>query len=279
MGIRVLLPRTPGTRKRSVSDFKEITKSSPEKSLTESLKKQGGRNNRGRITVRYRGGGHKRNYRLVDFSRDKKEVPARVQAIEYDPNRSCRIALLFYRDGAKSYILAPQDLKVGHEVISSEEADIKPGNCLSLLKIPVGTTIHNIEIRPGKGGQMVRSAGGSAVLAAKDKQYCLVKLASGELRKVLSVCRASIGVLGNPDHENVRIGKAGRTRHRGRRGKVRGVAMNPIDHPMGGGEAVGKGNHPMTPWGKSCKGFRTRNSKRTDSQIVRRRFDKGAGGS
>ena len=272
MGVKVLKPRTPGTRKMSVSDFKEITKARSEKSLTLPLRKQSARNNRGRITVRHRGGGHKRNYRLIDFKRDKVDISARVASIEYDPNRTCRIALIKYKDGAKSYILAPLGLKPGHEVISSTTADIKPGNTLPLMEIPTGQEIHNIELRPGKGGQIVRSAGVTAVLAAKDKQYCQVKLPSGELRRVLSICRASIGKLGNTDHENIRWGKAGRIRKKGWRPKVRGMAMNPIDHPMGGGEGVGKGNHPMTPWGKSCKGYRTRNKKRTDKMIVRRRY-------
>ena len=276
MGIRVLKPRTPAMRKTSVSDFKEITKSKPEKSLVRPLRKKAARNNRGRITVRHRGGGHKRSYRLIDFKRQKIDIPARVMAIEYDPNRSCRIALIAYKDGLRSYILAPVDLNLDQEIISSDTADIKPGNSLPLSKIPTGTEIHNIELRPGKGGQLVRSAGVGAVLAAKDKQYCQVKMPSGELRRILSHCRASIGKLGNADNENIRWGKAGRIRKRGWRPKVRGMAMNPIDHPMGGGEGVGKGNHPMTPWGKPCKGYRTRNNKRTDGMIIRRRYAKEA---
>ena len=200
-----------------------------------------------------------------------------MAAIEYDPNRSCWIALIVYPDGYKSYILAPTGLQKDQEVISSDSADIKPGNSLPLVKIPVGTVIHNIELRPGKGGQMARSAGSSAVLTAKDQKYCQIKLPSGEVRKVLSVCRASIGVLSNPDNENIRVGKAGRSRWKGKRPKVRGMAMNPIDHPMGGGEGVGKGNHPMTPWGKPCKGYRTRNNKRTNHMIIRRRYAKGSG--
>ena len=274
MGIRVLRPRTPATRKMSVLDFKELTKGKPEKSLTRPLRKISARNNLGRMTVRHRGGGHKRHYRLIDFKRNKVDIPARVSAIEYDPNRTCHIALLSYKDGARAYILAPVGLKAGQEVLSSDSADIKPGNSLPLTKIPAGTEIHNIELRPGKGGQLARSAGTGAVLAGKDKKYCQVKMPSGELRRVLSVCRASVGKLGNADHENIRWGKAGRVRKRGWRPKVRGMAMNPIDHPMGGGEGVGKGNHPMTPWGKSCKGYRTRNNKRTDKMIVRRRFAK-----
>ncbi len=276
MGIKVRKPRTPASRKMSGSDFKEITKTRPERSLISPLKSTAARNNRGRITVRHKGGGHKRNYRLIDFKRQKRDIPACVTAIEYDPNRTCRIALIVYKDGLKSYILAPVGLQVGQEVISSDSADIKPGNTLSLAKIPTGTSIHNIELRPGKGAQMVRSAGVSAVLTAKEDKYCQVKMPSGEVRRILSVCQASIGQLGNTDHENIRWGKAGRTRWRGWRPKVRGMAMNPIDHPMGGGEGVGKGNHPMTPWGKSCKGYRTRNNKRTNGMIVRRRYSKGA---
>ena len=276
MGIRVLKPRTPAMRKTSVSDFKEITKSKPEKSLVRPLRKKAARNNRGRITVRHKGGGHKRSYRLIDFKRQKVDIPARVMAIEYDPNRSCRIALVCYKDGAWSYILAPVGLVPGQEIISSETADIKPGNSLPLAKIPTGTEIHNIELRPGKGGQLVRSAGVGAVLAAKDEKYCQVKMPSGELRRILSLCQASVGKLGNADNENIRWGKAGRIRRRGWRPKVRGMAMNPIDHPMGGGEGVGKGNHPMTPWGKSCKGYRTRNNKRTNKMIIRRRYAREA---
>lgn len=272
MGIRVFKPRTPAMRKTSVSDFKEITKDKPEKSLVRPLRKTAARNNRGRITVRHRGGGHKRHYRLIDFTRLKTDIPARVEAIEYDPNRSCRIALIVYKDGARSYILAPVNLSPGQEVISGDTADIKPGNSLPLIKIPTGTEIHNIELRPGKGGQLVRSAGVGAVLAAKDEKYCQVKMPSGELRRILSLCRASVGKLGNADNENIRWGKAGRIRKRGWRPKVRGMAMNPIDHPMGGGEGVGKGNHPMTPWGKPCKGYRTRNNKRTNKMIIRRRY-------
>ena len=277
MGIRVYKAFTPASRKRSVSDFKDITKKHPEKSLVKSFKSgSAGRNNRGRITIRSRGAGHKRLYRLVDFKRQKQDIPARVVAIEYDPNRTARIALITYQDGEKSYILAPVGLLLGQEVLSSNEADIKPGNSLALSCIPTGTIIHNIELSPGRGGQLVRSAGSGAVLAAKEDKYCQVKMPSGEMRKVLSKCRASIGQLSNVDNENIRWGKAGRTRWKGWRPKVRGMAMNPIDHPMGGGEGVGKGNHPMTPWGKSCKGFRTRNNKRTQKMIARRRYDKGA---
>ncbi len=271
MGVRVFKPCTPASRKRSVSDFQEITKGRPEKSLLGSLSSSSGRNNRGRVTIRSRSRGHKRRYRLIDFKRNKINISAKVQAVEYDPNRTCRIALVSYRDGVKSYILAPVGLQIGQIVVSGDSADIKPGNHLPLSFIPAGTVIHNIELHPGRGGQLVRSAGSGAVLAGKEQHYCQIKMPSGEMRKVLSVCRASIGQLGNADHENIRWGKAGRTRWKGWRPKVRGMAMNPIDHPMGGGEGVGKGNHPMTPYGKSCKGLRTRNNKRTKKMIIRRR--------
>lgn len=271
MGIKVLKPRSNGHRNRSVSDFKEITKSTPEKGLTEALRKTGARNNRGRITMRHQGGGHKRRYRIIDFKRNKTEIPAKVVAIEYDPNRSCRIALICYTDGIKSYIIAPLGLNVGDTVISSDSADIKVGNSLTLSAIPTGTIIHNIELRPGKGGQLVRGAGVSASLVAKLGQYCQVKLPSGEVRQVLSTCRASIGQVGNTDNENIKIGKAGRKRWMGIRPTVRGMAMNPIDHPLGGGEGVGKGHHPVSPWGQPCKGFKTRTNKRTNNMIVKRR--------
>ena len=234
MGIKVLKPRTPATRKMSVSSFEEITKSRPEKSLLRPLRKSAARNNKGRITVRHRGGGHKRSYRLIDFKRQKTDISAQVSAIEYDPNRSCRIALIIYKDGSRSYILAPVGLSPGQKVVSGDTADIKPGNSLPLIKIPTGTEIHNIELRPGKGGQLVRSAGVGAVLAAKDEKYCQVKMPSGELRRILSLCRASIGKLGNADNENIRWGKAGRIRKRGWRPKVRGMSMNPIDSSDGG---------------------------------------------
>lgn len=271
MGVRKLRPRNNGSRNRSVADFKEITKSSPEKGLTEALRKTAARNNYGRITMRHQGGGHKRRYRLVDFKREKVDIPATVLAIEYDPNRTCRIALICYADGIKSYILAPVGLSVGDTVIASEEADIKAGNSLPLSKIPAGTTIHNIELRPGKGGQLVRGAGVSASLVAKLGKYCQVKLPSGEVRQILSTCKASIGQVGNTDNENVRIGKAGRKRWMGIRPTVRGMAMNPIDHPLGGGEGVGKGHHPVSPWGQPCKGYKTRTNKRTNNMIVKRR--------
>lgn len=274
MGIKVLKPRTNGRRNMTAFDFKELTKSTPEKSLTEAKHRTGARNNRGRITIRHIGGGHRQRYRMVDFRRRQMDVPAVVKAIEYDPNRTCRIALICYQSGEKSYILCPVGLNVGDWVISSESADIKPGNCLPLNSIPTGTIIHNVEMRPGKGGQMVRGAGVGATLVAKLGLYCQVKLPSGEVRQILSTCKASIGQVGNTEHENVKIGKAGRSRWKGRRPRVRGMAMNPIDHPLGGGEGVSKGNHPMTPWGKPCKGHKTRHNKRTDKMIVKRRHKK-----
>jgi large subunit ribosomal protein L2 len=255
-------------------DFKEITKTEPEKSLVVSKKRGSARNNFGRITMRHQGGGHKKKYRIVDFKRDKKEVPAKVAAIEYDPNRSARIALLHYADGAKAYILAPVGLNVGDSIVASDTADIKPGNSLPLGKIPVGTMVHNIELRPGKGGQLVRGAGTSASIVAREGKFCQIKMPSGEVRLVLSVCHATIGQIGNTDHENITIGKAGRVRWKGIRPTVRGMCQNPIDHPMGGGEGRSKGNHPMTPWGKPCKGYKTRKNKTTDKFIVKRRKKK-----
>lgn len=274
MALKKYNPRSPGRRNMTGFDFAEITKSTPEKSLTAPLRKKAGRNNHGRITMWHQGGGHKRRYRVIDFGRFKIDVPAKVAAIEYDPNRSARIALLHYLDGAKAYIIAPIGLNVGDQVISSDKADIKPGNSLPLSAIPTGTIIHNIEMRPGKGAQIARGAGTSASLVAKDKKFCQVKLPSGEVRLIPSDCRASVGQVGNTDNENVNIGKAGRSRWKGRRPIVRGMAMNPIDHPLGGGEGVGKGHHPVTPWGKPCKGHKTRHNKRTDAFIVKRRKDK-----
>lgn len=271
MGIRTYGARSHGRRSMIGFDFAEITKTTPERSLTAPLKKKAARNNTGMITMRHIGGGHKRKYRLVDFKRIKFEVPAKVAAIEYDPNRTCRIALVNYQDGEKAYILAPIGLNVGDAVVSSDKADIKPGNSLPLWAIPEGTTIHNVEIRPGKGGQICRSAGGGAVLAGKSEKYCQVRLPSGELKQILSVCRASIGQVGNTDNENISLGKAGRSRWRGIRPGVRGMAMNPVDHPLGGGEGVGKGHHPVTPWGKPCKGFKSRHNKRTNFSIIKRR--------
>ncbi len=271
MGIKTFRPTTKSRRQMTGFDFSEITTDRPEKSLLASVTRKGARNNYGQITIRHQGGGHKKKYRIIDFKRTKFDIPAKVDSIQYDPNRTVRIALLHYVDGEKAYILAPVDLKVGDTVISSESADIKPGNSLKLENIPVGTIIHNIEVRPGKGAQMVRSAGVGAFLLAKEGQYCSVKLPSGEVRRVLSVCRASIGQLGNTDNENINLGKAGRKRWLGVRPTVRGMAMNPVDHPLGGGEGRGKGHHPVSPWGQPCKGYKTRHNKRTDKFIVTRR--------
>jgi len=272
MATRQLRPTNPGSRTQSYSTFDEITRSTPEKSLTEGKKTYGGRNNKGRVSVRFRGGGHKRRYRIIDFRRNKTDVPAKVATIEYDPNRSARIALLHYADGEKRYILWPSGLEVGGEVVSGPEAPINVGNALPLKAIPVGTQIHNLELKVGKGGQMVRSAGGSAQLMAKEGAYAQVRLPSGETRKVHVECYATIGVVGNKSHENRSIGKAGRTRWLGKRPHNRGVTMNPIDHPMGGGEGRSSGGrHPCTPWGVPTKGYKTRNNKRTDKMIVRRR--------
>ncbi len=271
MGLKVFSARSHASRGMVGFDFSEITKTKPEKSLTVALKKQSARNNTGMITVRHVGGAHKRKYRLIDFKRTKLEVPAKVTAIEYDPNRTSRIALLSYADGEKAYIIAPVGLNVGDSVVSSVKADIKPGNCLPLSAIPVGTIIHNIELRPGKGGQVSRGAGASATLAGKGDQYCQVRLPSGELKQILSTCKATIGQVGNTDNENIKLGKAGRSRWRGIRPTVRGMAMNAVDHPLGGGEGVGKGHHPVTPWGVPCKGYKTRHNKRTNSSIIKRR--------
>ena len=272
MAVKKVKPTSPGRRFQEYSTFEEITKITPEKSLLKVLRKSGGRNANGRITSRHKGGGHKRHYRVIDFKRNKDGVPAKVAAIEYDPNRSARIALLNYVDGEKRYILAPVNLKVGDKVMAGPEADIKPGNALPLGDIPLGTQIHNIELRLGKGGQIVRSAGAFAQLMAKEAPYALVKLPSGEVRRVLLKCKATIGQVGNVVHENISIGKAGRSRWLGRRPKVRGVAMNPVDHPMGGGEGRSSGGrHPCSPWGKPTKGFRTRRNKTTDRFIVKRR--------
>jgi large subunit ribosomal protein L2 len=273
VAIKKYKPTTPGRRAMTGYTFEEITKKEPEKSLVVSLKSSGGRNAGGRITIRHRGGGHKRKYRIIDFKRDKDGIPAKVAAIEYDPNRSARIALLHYLDGEKRYILAPVGLNVGDMVESGPDADIKPGNALPLENIPVGAVIHNIELQPGKGGQMVRSAGTAAQLMAKEGKYATIRLPSGEFRMVLQVCRATIGQVGNVEHENMVIGKAGRSRHLGRRPHVRGVAMNPVDHPHGGGEGkapVGMPS-PVSPWGKPTLGTRTRKKKPSDRLIVRRR--------
>ncbi len=272
MAIRKVKPTSPGRRAQAYSDFEEITKTVPEKSLLKVIHKSGGRNNNGRITCRHRGGGAKRHYRIIDFKRDKVGIPAKVASIEYDPNRSARIALLNYVDGEKRYILAPLNLSVGDSVMAGPDADIKPGNCLPLQNIPFGTQIHNIELRFGTGGQVVRSAGTFAQLMAKEGKYALIKLPSGEVRMVLLKCFATIGRLGNVNHEDVHLGKAGRKRWLGRRPKVRGVAMNPVDHPMGGGEGRSSGGrHPCTPWGVPTKGYRTRKNKKSERLIVRRR--------
>ncbi len=265
-------PTSPGRRFQTVTDFAEISRGSPEKRLVKSLKKTGGRNQHGRVTVRHRGGGHKRLYRVIDFKRNKLEVPAKVAAIEYDPNRTVRIALLHYVDGEKRYILAPQDLKVGDEVVSSHEADIKPGNSLPLQYIPAGTLVHNVELKPRKGGQLARAAGTYVQLMAKEGKHAHLKLPSGEVRMVPLECRATIGQLGNVEQENVSLGKAGRKRWLGRRPRTRGVAMNPVDHPLGGGEGKSSGGrHPCTPWGKPTKGFKTRKPKESDRFIIKRR--------
>ncbi len=274
MAIKVIKPLTNGQRQKSFLKSDEITKTTPEKSLVAPINKITGRNNQGKITLRHRGGGVKRKYRLVDFKRVKDGIEAIVQGIEYDPNRSANIALISYKDGTKSYILAPKGLKVGDVVVSGENVDIKVGNTLPIANIPVGTTIHNIELKPGKGGQLARSAGNSAQILGREDKYVLVRLASGETRKILGTCRATIGVVGNEDYSLVKIGKAGRTRHMGIRPTVRGSVMNPNDHPHGGGEGrapIGRSG-PMTPWGKPALGLKTRkNKKQSDKYIVTRR--------
>jgi large subunit ribosomal protein L2 len=264
-------PTSAGRRFQTVLEFTEITKKAPERSLLAPKQRTGGRNALGRMTSRHRGGGHKQRYRIVDFRRNKDLVPAKVAAIEYDPNRSARLALLHYADGEKSYILAPVGLNLGDSVVSGEGADIKPGNAMVLKQIPTGTLVHNVELKPGRGGQLVRGAGGAAQLMAKEGSQALLKMPSGELRYVQLTCRATIGQVGNMEHENVSIGKAGRSRWLGKRPHVRGMAMNPVDHPHGGGEGRSKGNHPQSPWGQPAKGFKTRYNPRTDRFIVKRR--------
>ncbi len=272
MGIKIHKPVTPSQRFITTLDNKELSKVEPLKALLEPKKRGSGRNNKGRVTVRHQGGGHKRRYRVIDFKRRMDDIPARVAAIEYDPNRSANIARLHYANGAKSYILAPEGLKVDDTVMSGENADIQVGNCLPLYKIPLGTIIHNLELRPGKGGQLIRSAGSSAQFLAKEGKYGAVRLPSGEIRRVLLECRATLGQVGNQDHSNVTVGKAGRTRWKGVRPTVRGVAMNPIDHPHGGGEGrTSGGRHPVTPWGVPTKGYKTRTNKKSDKYIIRRR--------
>jgi len=276
MAIRSFKPTSAGRRFYTVSDFAEITRDEPETKLLEPKHSTGGRNHYGRITSRFRGGGHKQRYRVIDFKRAKIGVPAKVAHIEYDPNRTARIALLHYADGEKTYILAPDGLKQGATVISSRNADIQPGNSLPLGDIPAGTMVHNIELRRGKGGQLVRSAGVAAQLMAKDGDYAQVKLPSGEVRKVHVLCRATVGQVSNLEHQNVKLGKAGRKRWLGRRPHNRGVTMNPVDHPMGGGEGrTSGGRHPCSPWGQLAKGLKTRNNKRTDVMIVKHRKAKG----
>ncbi len=276
MGIKIFKPTSPGRRGMTGFDFSEVTKSKPEKKLTEGQSSKGGRNNYGRITSRFQGGGHKQRYRLIDFRRNKTGVPAKVAAVEYDPNRTCRIALLHYADGDKSYILCPDKLNVGDTVVSATSADIKPGNSLPLRAIPLGTTIHNVELKIGGGGQLVRSAGSGAQLMAKEGDWVQVRLPSGETRLVHLSCRATIGQVGNLDHTNIQWGKAGRMRWKGQMPHNRGVTMNPVDHPMGGGEGKSSGGrHPCTPWGMPTKGYKTRTNKQTQKFIVRGRKEKG----
>ena len=275
MGVRKYKPTSAGRRAMSVSDFVTVTKGAPEKKLTKGLTKSGGRNNSGRTTMRHRGGGHKRRYRQIDFKRNKWNVPGTVAAVEYDPNRSARIALIHYTDGEKRYILHPQRLQVGDTVVTSRNAEVKPGNCMPIEQIPLGTVIHNIELQQGKGGQLARSAGQGAQLLAKESRYAHIRLPSGEVRLIQVKCLATIGAVGNEEHYNIKIGKAGRSRWLGKRPKVRGVAMNPVDHPMGGGEGKSSGGrHPCTPWGKPTKGYRTRRNRRSQPFIVKRRGNK-----
>ena len=277
MGIRSFRPLTPGTRQAAISDFKEITKTEPEKSLTHHKHSKQGRNNRGVVTSRHRGGGHKRLYRIIDFRRDKRDIPATVAAIEYDPNRNARIALLFYKDGEKRYIIAPAGLGVGDTVIAGENAPFEVGNALPLSRIPLGTEVHNIELVPGRGGQMVRAAGGFAQVVAKEGDYVTIRLPSKEVRMIRRDCYATIGKVGNAEARNISLGKAGRTRHRGQRPHVRGSVMNPVDHPHGGGEGrapIGRSG-PMTPWGKPALGRKTRNKKKRSSDLIVRRRTQG----
>jgi large subunit ribosomal protein L2 len=276
MAVRKLKPTSAGRRFQTVADFAELTRSRPEKSLTEGLSRKSGRNHHGCVTSRRRGGGVKRLYRIIDFKRDKLGVPAVVAHIEYDPNRTARIALLHYADGEKRYILAPVGVQQGDSLLAGEGADIKPGNAMQMQRIPVGTVIHNVELTPGKGGQMCRAAGAYAQLVAKEGKYALLRLPSGEVRKVLSACTATVGQVGNVTHENISLGKAGRNRWLNRRPKVRGVAMNPIDHPLGGGEGRSSGGrHPVTPWGKPTKGYKTRDRKKLSTRlIIKRRGEK-----
>jgi len=275
MSIKQFKPYTPGRRQMSIQSREEITTDKPERSLTAPLRKSGGRNNTGRITMRHIGGGHRRTYRIIDFKRDKTGIPGKVATIEYDPNRNARIALIHYVDGEKRYIILPKGLKVGDTILSGPEADIVPGNALKLKDMPTGTVVHNIELEPGRGAKLVRSAGMSAQLMAKEGKYALVRMPSGELRQILHECMATVGQVGNEEHENISLGKAGKTRYLGRRSSVRGIAMNPCDHPLGGGEGRTKSNkHPVSPWGTPAKGYRTRKNKPSDRLIVRRRYAK-----
>jgi large subunit ribosomal protein L2 len=276
MGVKVYKPTSAGRRFQVGATFEELTRAKPEKSLLTPLSKSGGRNAMGRITCRHRGGGHKRRYRLIDFKRDKQNIPANVASIEYDPNRAARIALLHYRDGEKRYILAPLALNPGDTVISGEQVDINPGNAMPLKNIPVGTIIHNVELKPKKGAQMIRSAGAYGQLVAKEGKYALIKLPSNEVRMVLLACYATVGQISNPDHFNISLGKAGKTRWQGKKPKVRGVAMNPVDHPLGGGEGKSSGGrHPVTPWGVPTKGFKTRDKNKPSNKYIVRRGAKG----
>ncbi|MCL2530448.1 MAG: 50S ribosomal protein L2 [Coriobacteriia bacterium] len=276
MPVKQYKPTSPGRRFQSVSDFSEITSTTPEKSLLRPLPRKAGRNNYGRITTRHQGGGHKRKYRIIDFKRTKDGIPAKVATVEYDPNRSARIALLHYADGAKAYILHPRGLKVGDVITSGPESDIKPGCCLQLKDIPVGTLVHAVELQPGKGAALARSAGSSIQLMGKEGKYAILRMPSHEMRRVLSTCRATVGEVGNAEHSNIKIGKAGRNRWLGKRPSVRGTVMNPVDHPHGGGEGKNKsaGRHPVTPWGVPTKGHRTRNKKKASSRLIIRRRKK-----
>ncbi|CAM1380433.1 50S ribosomal protein L2 [Fretibacterium fastidiosum] len=275
MSIKQFKPYTPGRRQMTIQGREDITADKPERSLTRELRKHGGRNNTGRITMRHIGGGHRRAYRIIDFRRDKIGVPGKVATIEYDPNRNARIALIHYLDGEKRYILLPKGLKVGDTILAGPEADITPGNALKLKDIPVGAVVHNLELQPGHGAKLVRSAGTSAQLMAKEGKYAYLRMPSGELRLFLLECMATVGQVGNEEYENISLGKAGKTRWSGRRSSVRGMVMNPVDHPLGGGEGKSKSNkHPVSPWGTPAKGYRTRRHKASDRLIVRRRYDK-----
>jgi large subunit ribosomal protein L2 len=275
MSIKQFKPYTPGRRQMTIQGREDITADRPERSLKAPLRKSGGRNNTGRITMRHIGGGHRRAYRIIDFRRDKIGVPGKVATVEYDPNRNARIALIHYADGEKRYILLPKGLNVGDTILAGPDADITPGNALKLKDIPVGTFIHNLELEPGRGGKLVRSAGTSAQLMAKEGKYTYIRMPSGELRLILQECMATVGQVGNEEYENISLGKAGKNRYKGRRPTVRGMVMNPVDHPMGGGEGRSKGNkHPVSPWGTPAKGYRTRKNKPSDRLIVRRRYEK-----